>query len=104
MTLKALTNEIGGKFAITCETFPKDSDPTYLVPAFRLGGESPWIKLVNEANNQGLLFTANEAGNLYLWQAGRGNPEHFRLTEGLNIKTIRWTKNGSEQFHEYIVT
>jgi prophage tail gpP-like protein len=104
LTLKALTHEIGGKFGISCETFPKDSDPTHLVPAFSLQGESPWIKLVNEANNQGLLFTANEAGNLYLWKAGRGNPEHFHLTEGVNIKTIRWTTNGSEQFHEYILT
>ncbi|MDR1031030.1 MAG: hypothetical protein LBL76_09190 [Treponema sp.] len=104
MTLKALTNRIGGKFSITCETFPNTEDPTQLVPAFCLEGESPWIKLVNEANNQGFLFTANEAGNLYLWKAGRGNPEHFHLTEGINIKTIRWTENGSEQFHRYIVT
>jgi prophage tail gpP-like protein len=64
MTLKGLTNRIGGKFAITCETFPPyGEDPTQLIPAFSLEGESPWIKLVNEANNQGFLFTANEAGN-----------------------------------------
>jgi prophage tail gpP-like protein len=104
MTLKALANKIGGLFAITCETFPTYAeDPTQLVPAFHLQGESPWIKLMNEANNQGLLFTANEAGNLYLWKA-RGNPEHFHLTEGVNIKTIQWIANGAEQFHEYIVT
>jgi prophage tail gpP-like protein len=105
MKLKELTNTIGKKFGISAETFPTYApDPTQPVPAFRLGGESPWIKLVNEANNQGFLFTANEAGNLYIWKAGRGNPEHFHLTEGVNIKTIRWTDNGSEQFHEYIVT
>jgi prophage tail gpP-like protein len=65
MTLKALANSIGNKFGITCETFPLYAeDTTHLVPAFRLEGESPWTKLINEANNQGFLFTANEAGNL----------------------------------------
>jgi prophage tail gpP-like protein len=42
--------------------------------------------------------------DLYLWEAGRENPEHFQLTEERNIKSIRWAANGSEQFHEYNVT
>jgi prophage tail gpP-like protein len=104
ITLKKLANEIGGKFKIDCHTFPRESDTTHIVPVFSLSGESPWAKLVNEAHNQGLMFTASESGDLYLWKAGRGNPEQFYLTEGVNIKSIRWTDNGSEQFHEYILT
>jgi hypothetical protein len=50
------------------------------------------------------VCTSNEAGNLYLWKVAavvRG--EGFKLAEGVNIKTIGWTENGAEQFHEYIV-
>jgi prophage tail gpP-like protein len=104
-TLRSITRYIGSKFNIVCDTFPVDKpDPTEMVYAFSWESESPWTKLIGEADNQGYIFTSNEAGNLYLWRvaaAVRGEP--FNITEGNNIKSIRWTENGSEQFHEYVV-
>jgi prophage tail gpP-like protein len=107
MTLRELTRAIGEKFNITCDVYPTDKpDPTKTVSAFRLENESPWTKLIGEADNQGYVFTSNEAGNLYLWPvpALSGAQWHFHLTEGINIKNISWKENGSEQYHEYIVT
>jgi len=106
MTLREITRYIGNKFNIVCDTFPPDKpDPTKLVYAFDWENESPWTKLIGESDNQGYIFTSNEAGNLYLWKVDSGGrPEPFHITEGVNVKNIRWTENGSEQFHEYIVT
>ena len=106
MTLKELVNAIGKRFGISCVTFPNDGgDPTQPVYDFRLENESPWQKLFNEADAQGYIFTSNEAGNLYLWKVQSGlREEPFQLVEGVNIKTIEWTENGAEQFHEYVVT
>ncbi|MDR2964753.1 MAG: hypothetical protein LBU88_03155, partial [Treponema sp.] len=43
-------------------------------------------------------------GNLYLWKvASSDRQDGFNITEGKNVKCIKWTENGSEQFHEYIV-
>jgi prophage tail gpP-like protein len=106
LTLRALARKIGGRFGITCDTFPADKpDPTGNVSSFRLENESPWTKLIGEADNQGYIFTSNEAGGLYLWEAASGlRGEGFHLTEGRNIKNIQWTENGAEQFHKYIIT
>jgi prophage tail gpP-like protein len=107
LTLRELTRAIGKKFDIICDTFPTDKpDPTGIVRAFRIENESPWAKLTGEADNQGFIFTSNEAGNLYLWPvpALSGAAWGFHLTEGVNITTIAWKENGSEQYHEYIVT
>jgi len=106
MTLREITRYIGKKFNIVCDTFPPDQpDPTDLVYAFDWENESPWTKLIGESDNQGYIFTSNEAGNLYLWKVDSGGrPEPFHITEGVNVKNIRWTENGSEQFHEYVVT
>jgi hypothetical protein len=35
-------------------------------------------------------------------ESRRRNPPRLALTEGLNIKSVEWTENGAEQFHEYI--
>jgi prophage tail gpP-like protein len=107
MTLRELARAIGKKFNIVCDTFPTDRpDPTGLVGAFRLENESPWAKLIGEADNQGFVFTSNEAGNLYLWPvpALSGAAWGFHLTEGVNIKSILRKENGSEQYNEYTVT
>jgi prophage tail gpP-like protein len=104
-TLKTIVNSIGSRFNIVCDTFPPDgSDPTEIVPFFSFENESPWTKLINEADNQGYILTSNQAGNLYLWEAASGSRrEPFQITEGINVKSIRWTENGSNQFHEYVV-
>ena len=105
-TLKMIVKQIAGKFIIGCDTFEYEGvdDPTDPVRSFTFENESPWTKLINEADNQGFILTSNEIGNLNLWKAGGGNrPEPFHITEGKNIKNIKWTENGSEQFHEYIV-
>jgi len=105
MTLREITRYIGKKFNIICDTFPPDQpDPTDPVYALEWENESPWTKLICESDNQGYIFTSNEAGNLYLWKVDSGGrPEPFHITEGINVKNIKWTENGSEQFHEYIV-
>jgi prophage tail gpP-like protein len=107
MKLGELTRAIGKKFGISCAVYPtNEPDHTQTVAAFRLENESPWTKLIGEADNQGYIFTSNEAGNLYLWPvpALSGTEWGFHLTEGINIKNISWKENGSEQYHEYIVT
>jgi len=104
MTLREITCYIGKKFDIVCDTFPTNQpDPTEFVYAFDWENESPWTKLICEADNQGYILTSNEAGNLYLWRPGARH-EEFNITEGVNVKNIQWTENGSEQFHEYIIT
>jgi len=78
-----------------------ETDPVF---SFSWENESPWTKLINEADNQGYIFTSNEAGNLYLMKAdGIVRDEGFFLSEGKNIRDIQTTQNGSEQFYEYVV-
>ncbi|GAB6392730.1 MAG: hypothetical protein MdMp014T_2103 [Treponematales bacterium] len=99
-----LIKEIAGKFGIDCFVIPKGT-ATGEVPVFRFENESPWARLAAEAAGQGFIFTSNEAGNLYLWKVASGTrSEGFNITEGANVKTIQWTENGAEQFHEYIVS
>jgi prophage tail gpP-like protein len=104
MTLRSVVQAIGKKFGIVCDTFPvNQSDPTQVIKGFGWENESPWTKLVAEADAQGFILTSNEAGNLYLWKAGRGTAgEGFHITENVNIKTAKWTENGAGQFHEYV--
>jgi prophage tail gpP-like protein len=106
MTLFQLTKEICDKFGIGCIYIPQDKgDPTTKVSIFLWDNESPWTKLIAEADNQGFILTSNEEGGLYIWQP-EGTPrdaEKFYLTEGQNIKVIEWKENGAEQYHEYII-
>jgi len=105
MKLREILQLIGKKFNVVCDTFPpNEPDPTDFVYDFEWNNESPWTKLISEADNQGYILTSNQAGNLYLWKvASNARTEGFHITEGVNVKNIRWTENGSEQFHEYIV-
>jgi len=104
-TLRKALQIIGDKFNITCDTFPENKpDPTEIVGEFPFENESPWTKLINEADNQGYILTSNQAGNLYLWKiANSVRVEKFHITEGVNVKSIKWVENGAEQFRTYIV-
>lgn len=106
MTLYEITKNICDKFGIACIGIPTDQgDRTEKVSVFTWENESPWTKLITEADSQGFIFTSNEAGGLYIWQPeGAVRREGFHLTEGRNVKTIEWKENGAEQYHEYIVT
>ena len=105
MTFYELTKDIAGKFNIACYIIPTNiGDPTVRVHYFAWDNESPWTKLIAEADSQGFVLTSNEAGDLYIWEpASAARGEGFNLTEGRNIKTIEWKESGAEQYHEYIV-
>jgi prophage tail gpP-like protein len=104
--LRGVTKHICDKFGITCDTFPPNEpdDPTDPVPVFSWQNESPWMKLITEADAQKYILTSNEAGDLYLWKVAAVDREGFTLDEGCNIKSVTWTDNGAEQYHEYIVS
>jgi prophage tail gpP-like protein len=109
MTLGQVVKEIGRKFNIDCATFPtNEPDNTKTVYEFSWQDESPWAKLINEADindEDRYLLTSNEAGGLYVWKVqGNLRSEGFHLTEGQNIKTAEWKENGAEQYHTYVVT
>ncbi|MDR0583605.1 MAG: hypothetical protein LBG57_04560 [Treponema sp.] len=111
MTLYGITKNICDKFGIDCVIIPTNAgDITEKVNTFEWQNESPWTKLLTEAdgqkaNGQSFMLTSNEAGGLYIWQAaGSARQEGFHLTEGRNVKTVEWKANGAEQFHEYIIT
>jgi prophage tail gpP-like protein len=108
MTLGQVVKEIGKTFNVDCATFPTNKpDKTETVYGFSWENESPWAKLINEADSQGYILTSNEAGNLYVWAVeGAVRQEGFllALTEGQNIKTAEWKENGAEQYHTYVVT
>jgi prophage tail gpP-like protein len=102
--LEYIASEISKPFGIEVERMPTNSPETGPVFSFSWENESPWTKLISEADNQGYIFTSNEAGNLYLWRvAVNPREEGFFLSEGQNIRNIQTTQNGAEQFHEYVV-
>jgi prophage tail gpP-like protein len=101
--LEELARDIAKKFGIDVIRMPTNSPETGPVFTFSWENESPWVKLLNEAANQGFIFTSNEAGNLYLWKVAAGlRDEGFSLSEGSNVRNIQTTENGAEQFHEYV--
>jgi prophage tail gpP-like protein len=105
-TLYQLAALICNEFGITCTIIPKGQDFTARVPVFSWQNESPWTKLIAEADGQGFILTSNEAGDLYVWkpEGTVRKEEGFHLSEGWNVKSIEWKENGAEQYHEYIVT
>jgi prophage tail gpP-like protein len=105
MTVLDLAKTIGKRFGIQCHALPPSiAGKMQTIYAFRIQNESPWVKLINEADNEGYILTSNEAGDLYFWEVSAAvRIEDFKLVEGVNIKSIEWTENGAEQFHEYIV-
>jgi len=110
MTLFGFTKYIAGKFNIRCYVLPNpmndpNYDPTTKVPFFAWDNESPWMKIIAEADSQGFILTSSQAGDLYIWQPedAKRDRENYHLTEGQNINSIEWKQNGAEQYHEYIV-
>ena len=100
----AVSQSIASRFNIFVQHLPTDRNDTETVSVFDWNCESPWTQLVNAAENQGYVFTSNEAGELYLTKSGRDASQwHFILAEGMNIKSVETTESGAEQFHEYIV-
>jgi prophage tail gpP-like protein len=102
--LEYVAGKVAERFGIKVQRMPTNSPETGPVFSFSWENESPWQKLIAEADNQGYIFTSNEAGDLYLWKVAVGpRDEGFSLTEGSNIRNIQATENGAEQFHEYVV-
>lgn len=78
-------------------------DTTGQVSHFAWNQESPWQKLVLEADNQGVIVTSNQAGDLYVWRvASAPRAEGFAIKEADNATVVRDVRNGSEQYHHYI--
>ena len=102
--LLTVAKSIAGQFDIIVDHLPRGQNNTETVSSFEWDCESPWTKLLNAADNQGYVFTSNEAGNLYLTKSGRDAEQwHFILAEGTNIKSVETTEAGAEQYHEYVV-
>lgn len=102
--LLTVAKSIAGQFDIIVDHLPRGQNNTETVSSFEWDCESPWTKLLNAADNQGYVFTSNEAGNLYLTKSGRDAEQwHFILAEGANIKSVETTEAGAEQFHGYVV-
>ncbi len=103
-TLLEITESIANKFDIRVWHIPTTERGTQAVAGFSFTDESPWTKLLNEAENQGYIFTSNQVGDLYLTKRPRdAGLWGFHLSEGINIKSIEQTESGAEQFHKYIV-
>ena len=102
--LEDIARSISAPFGITVGRLPgiPETGPVFM---FTWANESPWQKMIVEAEKQGLIFTSNEMGHLYLWKVPNENSvrsEGFFLTEGQNTREIQHTQNGAEQFNEYI--
>jgi prophage tail gpP-like protein len=111
LTLKNAVKYIAGRFTIGVTRFPDGGPDLDYVTSFSWESESPWTKLLEEAGNHGYALTSNEGGNLYLWKIAAGTRYErdaaggvlFSLREGRNVRSVEYTENGAEQFHEYVV-
>ena len=102
-TLLQLSAEISKKFNIESFPIPRHlkTDP---VEPFSWDCESPWAKLLNEAENQGLFITSNESGDLYVLKLGEDLQSiGFNIVEGINLKKVKIIERGTEQFWNYLV-
>lgn len=102
--LLTVTQTIAKAFDIEAIHMPTTENGTKPVHSFSWENESPWAKLLNEADNQGYLITSNQKGNLYVWKTATGNRgEGFAVKEGVNTIRVSNTEIGAEQFHTYTV-
>ena len=102
-TLLQLSSKISERFNVTSFPIPRwlETDP---VEPFSWDCESPWTKLLNEAENQGLFITSNESGDLYVLKLGQNlEPIGFNILEGINLKKVKIIERGAEQFYKYII-
>jgi len=102
-TLLEIVSQIAQPFGIKVYHIPQTSNGTKLVQTFEWENESPWQKLIQEADNQGYLITSNQIGHLYVWPVATGKRlEGFSLVEGAGIVSIRDHESGAEQFNKYV--
>lgn len=102
--LLTVTKTVAKPFEIEVIHMPTNQNGTKPVHSFSWESESPWVKLLAEADNQGYLITSNQKGNLYVWKAATGiRGEGFAVKEGVNTIRISSTEIGAEQFHTYVV-
>ncbi len=98
-----IVSYIAKPFNISVFHIPKAPDKTKLVQSFAWENESPWQKLIQEADNQGYLITSSQWGDLYVWPVATGTRlEGFSLMEGAGIVSIRDHESGAEQFAKYV--
>jgi len=109
-TLTDLVRMVGRRLGWDDEmvhAFPEGNpprDPTEQVGFFRWDIESPWAKLLTEADGQGFMITSSAAGGLFIWRPSRTlRNEGFRIEEGAGVRSVEIRENGAEQFHEYVV-
>jgi len=105
-TLASLVRRIVRRFGWedgSVAIFPPD-EPTGEVGFFSWQNESPWAKLMTEADGQGFMITSSAAGGLFIWRpSGTLRSEGFRIDEGTHVRSVERRENGAEQFHEYVV-
>ncbi len=97
-----ILKSIARKFNISVKNFAEGGNDTQAVSGFSIENESPWTKILAEAENQGYTLTSSQLGGLYLTKYPR-EAAGFRFAEGRNIKTIERIESGAEQYHEYAV-
>jgi prophage tail gpP-like protein len=101
--LLAVVKEVSKPFSVKVWHMPTTNDGTKLVTDFSWENESPWQKLIQEADNQGYLITSNQLGELYVWPVASGSrPEPFSLEEGSGLISIKDHESGAEQFNTYV--
>ena len=107
-TLLETVRAIGSRFGFNSNsivTFPMNPDPTEEVGFIAWQNESPWAKLIAEADGQGFMITSSAAGGLFIWKPSRTRRnEGFRIDEGNNVRSIERRENGAEQFNKYVVS
>lgn len=107
-TLLTVLRQVAGEFGfadsdVIC--LPTNSgDFTQPVFSFNWENESPWTKLLTLADAQGFIITSNQLGGLYIERPARcccgwG----FAIEEGVNVRHLKRSESGAEQYHEYIV-
>jgi len=79
------------------------NNPTTMISVFSWKNESPWAKLLQEADSQGILLSSSETGGLYIWKvASAERTEGFRLDQDKNIEEFEEEEDGTQQFNSYV--
>ncbi|MGL4987600.1 MAG: hypothetical protein ACRC5H_10780 [Treponemataceae bacterium] len=102
--LLEVTRSIARDFSIDVLHMPTNQNSTKPVESFSWENESPWSKLLLEADAQGYIITSNQVGNLYVIKPSSSpRPKGLQIIEGVNVKRVSITESGAEQFNKYIV-
>lgn len=102
--LLTITETVAKPFGITVYHMPTNRNYTKPVHSFSWENESPWAKLLSEADNQGYFITSNQKGELYVWKRAQGNRrEGFAIKEAVNTVQVSNTEIGANQFNTYVI-